>query len=62
MEPVESLNPSIKRLFEAKEDRRRELAALPFPEKVKIIIRLQRMAEPILRRRGQNVTVWRLGL
>lgn len=35
----------LKRLFRAKERRRQELARLPLEEKLKILIRLQAMAE-----------------
>lgn len=34
-------------LFCAKEDRRRELACLPFEEKIKIIVEMQRMVEHV---------------
>jgi hypothetical protein len=52
--------PEIERLFEASEKRRRKLAALPWPEKVRMVVQLQRMAAPILRARGINVHVWEL--
>lgn len=58
MEPVEFMNPEIARLISAKEERRRQLAKLSFPEKVKAVVRLQEMAAPILRRRGRDVRVW----
>lgn len=54
------LKPEIVRLFAAKEARRRRLAALPFPEKVRAVVRLQEMAAPVLRARGRKVTVWNL--
>ncbi len=57
MEPVP---PEIARLFEASEERRRKLAALPWPEKVKMVVRLQQMAAPILRARGIHVHPWEL--
>jgi hypothetical protein len=60
MEPVENLKPEIARLIEAKERRRRELVALPFPEKVRIVLQLQKMAAPILRARGLPVKVWEI--
>ena len=47
-------------LFEAKEARRRRLAGMSFPEKVKVLVRLQEMAAPVLRQRGRNVQVWRI--
>jgi hypothetical protein len=43
-----------------KEDRRRILRDLPFPEKVKIVVQLQRMAAPAMRARGIHVQPWRI--
>ena len=60
MEAVDKLRPEIARLIAAKQERRHKLAALPFPEKVRIVVQLQRMAAPILRARGRPVRVWRL--
>ena len=60
MENVDNLNPEIARLIAAKEKRRRELARLPFAEKVKAVVQLQRMAAPLLRQRGRRVRVWEL--
>ena len=42
MEPLDPLKPEVARLFAAKEARRHELAALPFPDKVRAVVRLQR--------------------
>jgi hypothetical protein len=58
MERMEKLDPQIARLFAAKEARRLKLAALPFPEKVRAVVRLQQMAAPLLRARGKKVYVW----
>ena len=58
MAPVDKLKPEVDRLFAAKEARRRELAALPFPEKVRAVVRLQQMAAPLLHKRGRDVHVW----
>ena len=55
---MENLTPEIARLFAAKEDRRHKLAALPFPEKVRAVVRMQEMAAPLLRARGRRVRVW----
>jgi hypothetical protein len=60
METMDTLKPEIARLFVAKEARRHRLAALPFPEKVRAVVRLQEMAAPILRARGRKVRVWKL--
>jgi hypothetical protein len=60
MEIMDRLNPEVARLLAAKEARRRQLAALPFPEKVRVVVQLQRMAVPLLRARGRPVRVWNL--
>ncbi len=60
MEAMDALKPEIERLFAAKEARRHRLAALPFPEKVRAVVRLQEMAAPVLRARGRRVRVWTL--
>lgn len=60
MEAMDTLKPEIARLFAAKEARRHKLAALPFSEKVRIVVRLQEMAAPLLRARGRKVRVWHL--
>ena len=57
---MDALNPEIARLFAAKEARRHRLAKLPFPEKVRAVVRLQEMAAPVLRARGKIVRVWKL--
>ena len=58
MAAMETLTPEIARLIAAKERRRRKLAALPFAEKVRLVIKLQQMAAPILKARGRSVKVW----
>jgi len=55
---METLTPEIARLFAAKEERRHKLAALPFPEKVRTVGRMQEMAAPLLRAHGRRVRVW----
>ena len=55
---MEELTPEIARLFAAKEERRLRLAALPFPEKVRIVVRMQEMTVPLLRARGRWVKAW----
>jgi hypothetical protein len=57
---MDTLKPEIARLFAAKKARRHRLAALPFPEKVRAVVRLQEMAAPVLRARGRKVHVWKL--
>jgi|MudIll2142460700_1097286.scaffolds.fasta_scaffold553978_2 hypothetical protein len=62
METVDALRPEIVRLLAAKEQRRRQLAALPFPHKVRLAVQLQQMAAPILRARGRSVRVWAIDI
>jgi hypothetical protein len=59
---MDHLKPEITRLIAAKEARRRQLVRLPFAEKVKAVVQLQRMAAPVLRQRGRQVKVWELPL
>jgi ribosomal 50S subunit-associated protein YjgA (DUF615 family) len=58
MEAVDGVSPEIARIFAAKEQRRQALARLPFPEKVRAVIELQKMAATILRARGKMVRPW----
>ena len=39
---------------------REALRKLPLPEKVRIVVELQKIAAPILRARGENPFVWEL--
>jgi hypothetical protein len=57
---METLTPEIAKVFTAKEERRRKLAALSFAEKVRAVVRMQEMAAPLLRARGRPVCVWPL--
>ncbi len=50
----------IERIFEADEKRRRRLSDLPFPAKVRLVVQMQRMVEPILRARGRRVRIWQI--
>ena len=54
------MNPEIERIFKAKEDRRRQLAALPWPDKVRIVVRMQRMIVPILKDRDPRARIWEI--
>jgi hypothetical protein len=58
MERMERLIPEIEKLFRAKEQRRVRLAAMPFPEKVRAVVQMQKMAAPLLRGRGLQVRIW----
>lgn len=49
---------SLNDLFAAKERRRQALARLPIEEKIRVVVRLQALAAPLLRRRGRTVRCW----
>ncbi len=57
---MDELNPEVVRLFVAKQARRQSLAGLSFPEKVRVVVKLQEMAAPILRARGKTVRQWQI--
>jgi hypothetical protein len=54
MEAVDGVNLEVARLFAAKEKRRRPLVQLPFPEKVRAVLKLQEMAALVLKARGRS--------
>jgi hypothetical protein len=58
MEALDGVSAEVAKIFAAKEQRRRTLARLPFPEKVHAVIQLQEMAATILRSRGKSVRPW----
>lgn len=56
-----SLNQAVKHLWCAKQQRRKFLAALPIEEKIKIIVKLQQAAYPLLAKRNKNhLKPWKL--
>jgi len=59
---VDGVSAEIARIFAAKEQRRRDLARLPFPAKVRAVIQLQEMAATILRARGKMVRPWNVSI
>lgn len=50
----------IESLLAEKKKRRWAMARLPIEQKIKLLIQLQQMAEPILRQRGRKVRPWSL--
>lgn len=52
------MNEDMQKIWDAKKQRRLERAKLPIEEKVRILICLQKIAEPLLRARGKKVYVW----
>jgi hypothetical protein len=51
-------NRATRAIFRAKAARRRELARLPFEEKIRIVVRLQKIAADI--RKVQRRNVWKI--
>ncbi len=51
-------NLTLKDAFEQKRLHRKEKAKLPFEEKIRILIHLQKMAKPMLERLGKRSVVW----
>jgi len=56
----EQITAEVEKLFSAKRDRRHSLAALPYPEKVRAVVQLQRMAVPVLKNRNKRAQVWQI--
>jgi hypothetical protein len=60
MATPEQVKAAIAKLAAAKHDRRHRLAALPYPEKVRAVVQLQRMTVPILKDRDKRACVWEI--
>jgi len=58
MEAVDGITPELAKIFAGKQQRRRQLVSLPFPEKVQAVIQLQNMTAAILRSRRKTVRPW----
>ncbi|NQT34284.1 hypothetical protein HQ587_03770 [bacterium] len=55
------MKPATKKACTAKEARRKRLASLPIAEKVRILVRMQKMAAPLLKAQGREARVWKIG-
>jgi hypothetical protein len=60
MATPEQINPEVEKLFLAKNKRRLRLAAMSYPEKVRALVQLQRMAYPILKNRNKRECIWQI--
>lgn len=58
MGKMDNMSQSMQRVFDAKAERRRKLAGLSYPEKVRIVVELQKMSYPILRKKTMRACVW----
>ena len=59
-EMEKELNQELQNIFAAREARREALAAKPFPEKIRILVKMQEMVAPIERKKGRAVRIWKL--
>ena len=50
----------MNRIYSEKAERRRKLAALPFPEKIRMLVKLQQVTAGILRQRGIVARPWNI--
>lgn len=57
---MDELTPEMAQILHSKEERRKRLAALSYPEKVAIVVRLQQIAAPLRRARGLPGKPWEL--
>lgn len=57
---MDGMTSEMTRILSAKEERRKWLAALPYDEKVRAVVQMQRMVQPLLRGRDSRATVWEL--
>ncbi len=51
------MNPDLEKILAEKQARQQRLAAVPFPEKIRALVRLQAMAAPIQRAKGRTVRI-----
>lgn len=54
------MTPALERAVKAKEERRLQLAHLPYAEKVRILVAMQRMAYPLASKRNPRACVWKI--
>ena len=57
MDPTDT---DLNRILVAKQRRRAQLAAKTFPEKIRLLVALQKMLAPLERARGRHVRVWEI--
>ena len=60
MEGMDNVIHPLQLLLKAKADRRRKLVRLPYPEKVRIVVQMQKMSYPLARKRTSRACIWRI--
>jgi len=51
---------ATEKVIAAKSARRKRLAALPVPEKIRILVEMQKMAAPLLKAQGRKSRIWKI--
>ena len=54
------LTTEMEKIVAAKARRRQQLAQKSFPEKIRMLVELQKLLAPIEQARGRNVRVWEI--
>lgn len=54
------MDSSVDPAFVAKAEQRQRNARMPFENKIRVLVRLQQLAAPILAQRGKHIYVWQL--
>ena len=57
----EHLDPQLKKIFVQRQTRRKELARQSFPEEIRMLVKMQKMAALLERRRGKRARIWKIG-
>jgi len=60
LDKLKTSQPPAPQPFGGKPLHREVLRKLPLPEKVRIVVELQKIAAPLLRARGENPFVWHI--
>jgi len=57
---MDGMNAVMERIIAARNARRKRLAASPVPEKVRMLVQMQKMAAPLLKARGREAVIWEI--
>jgi hypothetical protein len=57
---MDNVERCAEREFQKKNHRRKQLASLPYPQKVRAIVRMQRMTVPLVGSRNPRARIWKI--
>jgi hypothetical protein len=57
---MDAVMKTIEQIAQEKQEHRRRRAALSFPEKIRIVVELQKRRAPIVKLRGKAQCIWRI--